>query len=346
MLIVTRTQYVAARCRDRCYAPPSPRRRSSKALESSARVRRASAKLPWWERIDRARGARHWPAPSTSPSPAPPPSPRAGWGSSTAAPGRTRSVSTATTPCEHSSLAPVAQAGVRCSYAGRVAARRTARRGSSSPTPLPRLRGRPCCGSSTPPSSPRWPFPLCTSRCPARPCASRCCWSARTAVRIAAARSTAARWRGRSRLPVSPRSGSPPTSAATASPRPPWYCPPATSTDGSTSRVPSPRSRLRPSARSSRGCAAGGRRGRSPGRSPSSPCAPRPACAGANVLRVEPSPDDVDAPVQQVTVAAVDGRRWVVTVGAIACPGNRPVSCGAAALPVTALHASRVHRIA
>jgi hypothetical protein len=67
---------------------------------------------------------------------------------------------------------------------------------------------------------------------------------------------------------------------------------------------------------------------------------------GANVLGVEPSPDDVDAPVQQVTVAAVDGRRWVVTVGAIACPGNRPVSCGAAALPVTALHASRVHRIA
>ena len=45
---------------------------------------------------------------------------------------------------------------------------------------------------------------------------------------------------------------------------------------------------------------------------------------GANVLRVEPSPDDVTAPLQQVTVAAVDGRRWVVTVGAIACPGNRP----------------------
>ena len=47
-----------------------------------------------------------------------------------------------------------------------------------------------------------------------------------------------------------------------------------------------------------------------------------------------------------MTVAAVDGRRWVVTVGPISCPGNRPVSCGAAALPVTALHASRVRRVA
>jgi hypothetical protein len=66
---------------------------------------------------------------------------------------------------------------------------------------------------------------------------------------------------------------------------------------------------------------------------------------GANVLQVEPAPDDVDAPVQQVTVGALDGRRWAVTVRSISCPGNRPVSCGAAALPVTALHASHVRRI-
>ena len=45
-------------------------------------------------------------------------------------------------------------------------------------------------------------------------------------------------------------------------------------------------------------------------------------------------------------VAAADGRRWAVTVRATACPGNRPVSCGAAALPVTALHAAGVRRLA
>ena len=66
---------------------------------------------------------------------------------------------------------------------------------------------------------------------------------------------------------------------------------------------------------------------------------------GADVLRVEASADDVAAQVQRVTVAAVDGRCWQVTVSSIACPGNRPVSCGAAALPVTALHASRVRLI-
>jgi hypothetical protein len=66
---------------------------------------------------------------------------------------------------------------------------------------------------------------------------------------------------------------------------------------------------------------------------------------GADVLWVEPSTDNVAAQVQQVTVAAVDGRRWSVTVGSVACPGNRPVSCGAAALPVTALHASQVRRL-
>ena len=66
---------------------------------------------------------------------------------------------------------------------------------------------------------------------------------------------------------------------------------------------------------------------------------------GADVLRVESSTDDVAAPAQHVTVVAVDGRRWEVTVSSIACPGNRPVSCGAAALPVTALHASGVRLI-
>ena len=66
---------------------------------------------------------------------------------------------------------------------------------------------------------------------------------------------------------------------------------------------------------------------------------------GANVLQVEPAPDDGAAPVQHVTVTHTDGRRWLVTVSAISCPGNRPTSCGAAALPVTALHASRVKRV-
>jgi hypothetical protein len=63
----------------------------------------------------------------------------------------------------------------------------------------------------------------------------------------------------------------------------------------------------------------------------------------ADALRVEtpaePDPSDV-------VVAAADGRRWAVTVRATACPGNRPVSCGAAALPVTALHAAGVRRLA
>jgi hypothetical protein len=35
-----------------------------------------------------------------------------------------------------------------------------------------------------------------------------------------------------------------------------------------------------------------------------------------------------------------------VTVRSTSCPGNRPVSCGAVALPVTALHASAVRRLA
>jgi hypothetical protein len=67
---------------------------------------------------------------------------------------------------------------------------------------------------------------------------------------------------------------------------------------------------------------------------------------GAEVLRVEPSADDVTAPVQHVTVTATDGLRWSVSVSSVARPGNRPVSCGAAALPVTALHASRLRRLA
>ena len=61
---------------------------------------------------------------------------------------------------------------------------------------------------------------------------------------------------------------------------------------------------------------------------------------GADVLRVEHADGD------DVTVAATDGRRWVVSVSPISCPGNRPISCGAAALPVTTLHASRVRRVA
>ena len=60
---------------------------------------------------------------------------------------------------------------------------------------------------------------------------------------------------------------------------------------------------------------------------------------GADVLRVEHADGD------DVTVASTDGRRWVVSVSPISCPGNRPISCGAAALPVTTLHASRVRRV-
>jgi hypothetical protein len=63
----------------------------------------------------------------------------------------------------------------------------------------------------------------------------------------------------------------------------------------------------------------------------------------ADALWVETSagPDASD-----VVVIASDGRRWAVTVRSTACPGNRPVSCGAAALPVTALHAAGVRRLA
>ena len=67
---------------------------------------------------------------------------------------------------------------------------------------------------------------------------------------------------------------------------------------------------------------------------------------GANVLQVEPATEQGPADAELVTVAATDGRRWQVTVRPISCPGDRPVSCGAAALPVTALSASRVRRLA
>jgi Sucrase/ferredoxin-like len=62
----------------------------------------------------------------------------------------------------------------------------------------------------------------------------------------------------------------------------------------------------------------------------------------ADALRVE----TVTADTTQVVVAARDGRRWAVTVRPTSCPGNRPTSCGAAALPVSALHASEVRRLA
>ena len=63
----------------------------------------------------------------------------------------------------------------------------------------------------------------------------------------------------------------------------------------------------------------------------------------ADALRVEPPVSD---PEDRVVVAARDGRRWEVTVRTTASPGNRPVSCGAAALPVSALHASSVRLLA
>lgn len=66
---------------------------------------------------------------------------------------------------------------------------------------------------------------------------------------------------------------------------------------------------------------------------------------GADVLRVEPDPAGAGGPDDtetSVTVAARDGRRWAVTVRSTSCPGNRPVSCGAAALPVTTLHTTAI----
>lgn len=61
---------------------------------------------------------------------------------------------------------------------------------------------------------------------------------------------------------------------------------------------------------------------------------------GAEALRVASEPPG-GAP-GQVVVQADGGRRWAVTVRSASCPGDRPVSCGAAALPVSALHASAV----
>ena len=61
---------------------------------------------------------------------------------------------------------------------------------------------------------------------------------------------------------------------------------------------------------------------------------------GAEALWVEPGAADPDDTETEVIVAARDGRRWAVTVRSTSCPVHRPVSCGAAALPVTSLHAS------
>jgi hypothetical protein len=63
--------------------------------------------------------------------------------------------------------------------------------------------------------------------------------------------------------------------------------------------------------------------------------------ADALVVRSE-SGEEVVA----VVVDAQDSRRWEVTVRPRSCSGSRPVSCGAAALPVSALHASRVQPLA
>ena len=65
----------------------------------------------------------------------------------------------------------------------------------------------------------------------------------------------------------------------------------------------------------------------------------------ADALRVEPTGLAEDTPTQ-VVVTARDGRRWEVTVRPMSCPGNRPTSCGAAALPVSALHASAIRPLA
>jgi hypothetical protein len=73
---------------------------------------------------------------------------------------------------------------------------------------------------------------------------------------------------------------------------------------------------------------------------------------GADALSVDALPVDAPGPAvdtddARVVVTARDGRRWEVAVRSAACPGgNRPVSCGAAALPVTALHASAITPLA
>jgi hypothetical protein len=75
-----------------------------------------------------------------------------------------------------------------------------------------------------------------------------------------------------------------------------------------------------------------GRTGAAPGNGDRGPAGPA----------VAEEPSRGERPV----VVARDGRRWQVTVRAAACPGNRPVSCGAAALPVTALHATGIGSLA
>jgi Sucrase/ferredoxin-like len=69
------------------------------------------------------------------------------------------------------------------------------------------------------------------------------------------------------------------------------------------------------------------------------------AASGGHQISPDVAADGGDG-VSRVAVVARDGRRWVVTVRPTSCPGNRPVSCGAAALPVTALHATEVRRLA
>jgi hypothetical protein len=66
----------------------------------------------------------------------------------------------------------------------------------------------------------------------------------------------------------------------------------------------------------------------------------------ADALRVEPGEWTEPTAPTQILVAARDGRRWEVTVRPTSPPGHRPTSCGAAALPVSALHASAVRPLA
>jgi hypothetical protein len=53
---------------------------------------------------------------------------------------------------------------------------------------------------------------------------------------------------------------------------------------------------------------------------------------------------DAGPDVVRVSVTARDGRRWLVTVQASDLPQERPTSCGAAALPLSTLHATGVAR--
>ena len=298
---------------------------------SPTRVRAASAKLPWWERIDPPRGAPPWRAPWTSPSPAPPPSPALGRHRAPRHLAARDHRRTATTPSAPSSPAPVLGLASAAGPPTGPPPVRRARRGSSSPTPLPRRRRPPCIRVVDPAelAVDRLPAPT-APRSRARPSPTRCCWSAPTAGATAAAPSTAARSPGRSSRRRVGRLGV----------HPPRWPPLRPDGAGAAHRLP-----LRAARRRRCGPGAQGRGRRRDGAGPLPRAddvdAARPGgrarrareatgLRDADALQVEPTTEQGPAGAELVTVAATDGRRWQVTVHPISCPGDRPVvlRCG------------------